>query len=94
MPIGAFLDQFPSMMFIAAHLAFLAVGIWAAKRASDNKSSYAGAFWLYVASQVIFLGFFGSILTMKMAVLIEQSLIVVMVLWIAAGSPSLVARQA
>jgi uncharacterized membrane protein len=42
---------------------------------------YASAplFWLYAASQVIFLAFFGGVITMKMAVLIEQTLIVVMV---------------
>ena len=83
MPIGGFLEQFPSVMFVGAHLVFLLVGLWALKRATGDKMSYAWAFGLYAVSQVIFLGFFGGILTMKMAVLLEQTLIVVMVLWIA-----------
>ena len=33
-------------------------------------------FLLYVASQVGFLGFFGGVITMKLAVLLEQTLMV------------------
>ena len=78
MPIGSFLDAFPAAIFISAHVIFLAVGLWAVRKAG------AGAFWLYVASQVVFLAFFGGALTMKMAVLIEQTLMVVLVLMVAA----------
>ena len=82
MPIGTFLDSLPSMLFIGAHVVFLLVGVWAVKKATDNKSKFASAFWLYVASQIVFLVFFGGVLTMKMAVLLEQTLMVVMVLLI------------
>ena len=92
MPIGGFLEQFPSIMFIGAHVAFLAVGLWALWRATGTGASYAWAFGLYAASQVIFLGYFGGVLTMKMAVLLEQTLIVVLVLWIVA-SPRLISSQ-
>jgi hypothetical protein len=73
MPLGSFLDSMPALLFIAAHVLFLGVAIWAVRAAS------APLFWLYAASQVIFLAFFGGVITMKMAVLIEQTLIVVMV---------------
>jgi hypothetical protein len=73
MPLGTFLDSMPALLFIAAHVLFLGVAIWAVRAAS------APLFWLYAASQVIFLAFFGGVITMKMAVLIEQTLIVVMV---------------
>ena len=73
MPLGTFLDSMPAILFIAAHVLFLGVAIWAARSAS------APLFWLYAASQVIFLAFFGGVITMKMAVLIEQTLIVIMV---------------
>ena len=94
MPIGGFLEQFPSIMFIGAHVAFLAVGLWAVWRATGTGASYAWAFGLYAASQVIFLGFFGGVLTMKMAVLLEQTLIVILVLWIAASPGSILNRRA
>ena len=86
MPFGAFLDSFPSAIFIAAHLLFLALGVWAVRRAGTAK--YAAAFWLYALSQVFFLAFFGGALTMKMAVLVEQMLIAVLVVGIAASGKS------
>ena len=58
-------------------------------RASQSAPAVAGGrplaptFWLYVAAQAIFLGFFGGVLTMKMAVLLEQTLMAVMVIAIA-----------
>ena len=82
MPIGGFLDTLPTMLYVAAHIAFLLVGIWAWKKASDAKQIFASALWLYVASQIVFLSFFGGIITMKMAVLLEQTLIVIMVILI------------
>jgi hypothetical protein len=75
MPIGSFLDSFPSFLFITAHVLFLALGVWAWRRTP--------AFWLYVAAQAIFLGFFAGALTMKMAVLLDQTLMAVMVLAVA-----------
>ena len=89
MPIGGFLEEFPTIMFVGAHVVFLLVGLWAVKKATSDKANYAWAFWLYVASQVIFLGFFGGLLTMKMAVLLEQMLIVILVLWVTTRSKSI-----
>lgn len=81
MPFGAFLDSLPSTLFIAAHVLFLALGVWAVRRAGT--APFASAFWLYAGSQIFFLAFFGGVLTMKMAVLVEQTLIAVMVAAIA-----------
>ena len=82
MPLGGFLDTMPMGLFVTAHIVFLIVGIWAAKKAMDNKLQYAGAFWLYVVTQLIFLAFFGKWFTLKMAVLLEQTLLVIMIIWI------------
>ena len=82
MPLGGFLDTMPAGLFIAAHVLFLIVGLWAAKKAMDNKLQYAAAFWLYALTQLIFLAFFGKWFTLKMAVLLEQTLLVIMVIWI------------
>lgn len=86
MPIGSFLDSFPTLLFVIVHIVFLVVGLWAFKQANDDKMAYAPAFLLYALSQVAFLGFFGGVLTMKMAVLIEQTLMVVLVAWVALGT--------
>ena len=83
MPIGSFLDSFPSLLFVAAHVMFLLVGVWAWRRTSAGGRRLAPLFWLYVAAQAIFLGFFAGALTMKMAVLVEQTLMVVMIAAIA-----------
>jgi len=83
MPIGSFLDTFPSLLFVAAHVMFLLVGVWAWRKAGAGGRRLAPTFWLYVAAQAIFLGFFGGLLTMKMAVLLEQTLMVAMVVALA-----------
>jgi len=83
MPIGSFLDSFPSLLFVAAHVMFLLVGVWAWRRTGAGSRRLAPVFWLYVVAQAIFLGFFAGALTMKMAVLLEQTLMVVMVAAIA-----------
>jgi len=88
MPIGQFLDSFPTLIFVAAHVMFLAVGLWAWKRAGAGGRRLGPLFWLYVAAQAIFLGFFAGALTMKMAVLLEQTLMVVMVAAIASRTSS------
>ena len=88
MPIGGFLDSLPTMLYVAVHVIFLGVGVWAWKKATDAKQKFASAFWLYAASQVVFLAFFGGILTMKMAVLLDQTLMVIMVLWIVMQKPN------
>ena len=86
MPIGGFLESLPSLLFVSAHVLFLGVGVWALRRASATGTAFAAMFWLYAVSQVVFLGFFGGLITMKMAVLIEQTLIVLMVLGISMRS--------
>lgn len=80
MPIGGFLDTLPAMLFVGAHVIFLLVGLWAVKKATGDKLRFAWALWLYVVSQPVFLAFFGGLITMKMAVLLEQTLMVIMVL--------------
>lgn len=82
MPFGTFLDQLPAALFIAAHLAFLAVGAWAVYATSPRRA-VSRAFGLYAISQLAFLAFFGGALTLKMAVLLEQTLLVVLVASIA-----------
>ena len=84
MPVGGFLDSLPAMLFVAAHVIFMLVGIWAATRLTAAKAAYAPAIWLYVASQVVFLAFFGGAITMKMAVLVEQTLVVILIATVAA----------
>ena len=80
---GSFLDSLPTMLFVGAHVLFLAVGIWAARKVAARRAAYAPAFWLYAASQVLLLAFFGGFITMKMAVLLEQTLIVILVVSVA-----------
>ncbi len=82
MPIGSFLDQFPAALFISAHLLFLGIGGWAIY-AVGRSSVIARAFGLYAVSQLLLLSTFFGILTLKMGVLLEQTLIVVMVVSIA-----------
>jgi hypothetical protein len=79
-PIGGFLDRLPTLLYVAAHVGFLAVGMWLWLRADDHGLPYSGALLLYAASQVPFLAFFGRAITMKLAVLTEQTLMFVMVL--------------
>ena len=82
MPIGTFLDSLPPSLFIVVHIAFLLVGVWAAKNAMKKQLRYASAFWLYVLVHIGFLAFFGGVFTLKMSVLLEQMLLLAMVLWI------------
>jgi low temperature requirement protein LtrA len=72
----------PTMLYVAAHVIFLFVGLWAWKRAAAKKLPFASGFWLYIASQLVLLSFFGGMIKMKMAVLLEQTLMVIMVIYI------------
>ena len=83
MPAGTFLDAFPSAIFIAAHVLFLVAGLWAVRQSGAGGSKAAWVFWLYAVSQVGFLAFFGGLITMKLAVLVEQTLMVVLVVMLA-----------
>ncbi len=82
MPIGTFLDSMPTILFISTHVVFLLIGLWAVKKALDMNLPFAKAFWLYPLVHIGFLSYFGGIFTFKMAVLLEQILIVIMVVWI------------
>ena len=82
-PFGGFLDLLPNAMYALVHVVFLAAGAWMATRGSASPLEHPEAIGLYVASQVGFLAFFARAITMKMAVLIEQTLIFVMLLLIA-----------
>jgi uncharacterized membrane protein len=79
MPFGAFLDSLPSSLFVCAHVMFLAVGLWAVKKLTDARAPFAQVIWLYAASQIVFLAFFGGAITMKMGVLVEQTLMVMLI---------------
>lgn len=79
-PLGQFLDDLPRGLYVIAHVMFLGVGIWSWTRASGSGSPYSAAFALYALSQVGFFGYFANRITMKAAVLAEQSLVFAMVL--------------
>jgi hypothetical protein len=82
MPFGDFLDAFPGALFYAAHLSFLVIGLWAIRQLSRSGVVYASALGLYATAQAVFLMSLAGVLTLRMSVFIEQSLIVVMVVWI------------
>ena len=82
MPIGGFLDAFPTALFVTVHIAELAVGVWAIRALTNGKAPYAYALALYAISQIGFLAVFGGAFTLKLGVLIEQMLVLGMVLWI------------
>ncbi len=89
MPVGGFLDLLPAPLFIAAHVFFLGFGIWLiVKTARDDRAKYGPALMLYVLSHIAYLAFFAGLLTLKMAVLIEQTLLFVAILWIATRQTS------
>lgn len=88
MPVGGFLDSFPTMVFVAAHALFLLVGVWAMRRATLARLPYSGAFWLYIISQVGFLAVFRGLLTLKMGVLLEQLLMLVFIVLVVRPAPA------
>lgn len=61
---------------------FLAVGLGLWARANNYALPYSGALALYALSQLGFFAYFSNGITMKMAVLIEQTLVFAMVLLI------------
>jgi hypothetical protein len=83
MPIGSFLDTFPTAVFVGAHVLFLIIGFWAMRSAAAAGLAYRSAFWLYIVSQLGFLAVFGGMLTLKMGVLLEQMLMVIFVIVLA-----------
>ena len=81
-PFGGFLERLPQAMYALAHVAFLAAGVWLFTRASDGSLGRPEALGLYVASQAGFLAYFARVITMKLAVLVEQTLVFTMLLLI------------
>jgi len=62
------------------------VGVWAANQVSRARAAFAAVMWLYALSQVVFLAYFGGAITMKMAVLTEQTLMLGIIAVIATRS--------
>ena len=83
---GGFLDTWPKALYVLAHVAFLVVGIVLWRQAAAASPSLATALALYVVSQLVFLVFFANLITMKMAVLVEQMLVLAMVYLVATAS--------
>lgn len=75
MPFGGFLDSWPTWFLVLCHLVFLAIGVWAALKVRP-------IFWLYAISQLGFLAYFAKWFTIKAAILPEQILLAILVLWI------------
>ena len=82
-PFGGFLDLLPNALYALVHVVFLAAGAWMAMRGSESPLAHPEVIGLYVASQVGFLAFFARAITLKMAVLIEQTLVFAMLLLVA-----------
>jgi hypothetical protein len=81
-PAGGVLDEVPRALYVIAHVAFLGVGIWLWIAARQSALPYSGALVLYVISQVGFLAYFGNLITMKTAVLVEQMAVAAMLILI------------
>ena len=85
-PFGGFLDDVPKAVYVLAHVAMFAVGIGLWVYARNTAFPHPGALLLYVMSQVIFFSFFANRITLKMAVLVEQMLMLIMVCAIVIGA--------
>ena len=83
MPIGGFLDGLPQWLLSVAHGIMLLIGLWAFWHVKTAKVKWALAFLLYVLSQAVFIAFFAGAFVTRMAILLEQTLVVIMVVWIA-----------
>lgn len=77
---GAFLDELPKALYVVAHVAFLAIGLYLWNNAKAGSPISPAVLLLYAASQVVFFLYFANWITFKMAVLVEQMLMVAMVL--------------
>ena len=78
-PFGGFLDDLPKALYVLAHIAFFGVGIGLWAHARNAAFPQPGALLLYVMSQAVFFAFFANWITLKMAVLVEQALMLAMV---------------
>lgn len=84
MPFGGFLDDFPTALFVGIHVMMIPVGLWAIWRTSKAKVKLAAPLWLYVASQPLFLLYWADVLILKITAVLEQTLIIIMIVWLAA----------
>ena len=82
-PFGTFLDSLPKALYVAAHVLFLGIGVWVWLSARGHALPHANVLLLYAVSQVVFFGYFANLFTLKMAVLAEQTLMVVMMVLLA-----------
>ena len=74
-PVGAFLDGVPGWLYVLAHVGFLAGGLLLWIRAVDQELPFSAAVPLYAVSQLGFIAYFAGWITMKAAVLAEQTLV-------------------
>jgi hypothetical protein len=79
MPEGYFLESWPTGIFVIAHILFILVGYWSFKSSKKHNQPYAGLIWIYIITQFFFLAMFGGFITMKLAVLMEQICIVIII---------------
>ena len=82
LPVGKFLDDLPKALYVMAHIIFLGVGVWLWAHAHSSSLPFANTLLLYAVSQIVFFGFFANWITLKMAVLAEQTLVFVMMVLI------------
>ena len=94
MPFGVFLEDFPAVLFVATHVLMVGIGVWAIVRTRGQSPVVASALWLYVASQPVFFAFWAGLITLKMTAVTEQTLIMVMVIWLALGTHRITSRAA
>ena len=85
-PFGGFLDDLPKVLYVVAHIGFFGVGVWLWAHARNAALPQPGALLLYVASQAVFFAFFANWITLKMTVLVEQTLMLVMVCLLVIGA--------
>lgn len=83
---GGFLDHLPKALYVVAHVVFFGVGIGLWAYARNTAFAQPDALLLYVVSQAVFFAFFENWITLKMAVLAEQTLMLVMVCVIVVGT--------
>lgn len=85
MPFGEFLEDFPAILFVSTHVLMVGIAVWAIVRTRVGAPVIAKALGLYLASQPVFFAFWAGLITLKMAAVTEQTLIMLMVLWLAFG---------
>jgi len=92
MPFGEFLEDFPTVLFVSTHVLMLGLGVWAMVRTRGRSAVVSNALLLYVVSQPLFFAYWAGLLTLKMTVVTEQTLVMAMVIWLALGSQRDAAR--